>query len=236
MYTTDGNFFELTLKQKITFFTISLVLNTFGSALSLSTALGTAPWTAAGHNLSIYQPRWSVTFSLMVICLVIAILNVILGQHSIKKFIGSLVFGFFFGAGVGVFVGVFDHLNIHALPLITRIVIDIIAICLVGCAISIYQRLNWIIHSVDDLTNVLRFNYFKGNASYAQMSAFLIAIGVSVFCFLMTKRWEAIGMGTAFSFFCQGYNIAWSDRYIFPKLIHRNVYLDSTLQPKKPTA
>nr|MWN21783.1 hypothetical protein [Leuconostoc lactis] len=38
MYYLDGQFYQLGLKQKISFFAISLMLNSFGNGLSVATA------------------------------------------------------------------------------------------------------------------------------------------------------------------------------------------------------
>ena len=42
MYYIDGQFYQLGLKQKISFFIVSLVINSFGNGLSVASDMGSA--------------------------------------------------------------------------------------------------------------------------------------------------------------------------------------------------
>lgn len=224
MYIVDGQYFELTLKQKLFFFIISLVINAFGNGLSVATAMGSAPWTAAGANLS-NATQWPISVFLAIIAVSIALINMILLRKiDWPRFFGNIIFGLSFSWLVGVFSKLFIAYGIQNISWTLRLPIDIFAVFLIGVAISIYQRANWIMHPLDDLTNILRFNYFFGNASKAQMSNFVIAITLSLIAFLFSHQLVALGVGTVFSFLLQGHNIAWTDRHLFKRLVHGDVY------------
>ena len=54
----------------------------------------------------------------------------------------------------------------HSLPMVVLyVLINFLGVTLIGVAISIYQRVNLVLHPADDLFQILRFRYFKGNAT-----------------------------------------------------------------------
>ncbi|MGX7042651.1 hypothetical protein [Leuconostoc holzapfelii] len=223
MYYIDGQFFQLGLKQKISFFAISLIINSFGNGLSVATAMGSAPWTAGAANLA-HLTGWQIGLFLALFATVIAFLNMLLAMNfNWPRLLGNVLFGLSFSLLVGVFSNFFIQIGVQTLPWWARLPLDFFAIWNIGVAISIYQRVNWILHPLDDLTNILRFDYFHGNASKAQMSNFIVAIGISAVAFLISHQIVALGLGTLVSFFFQGRNIAWADRHLFKHLVHGDV-------------
>ena len=223
MYYIDGQFFQLGLKQKISFFAISLIINSFGNGLSVATAMGSAPWTAGAANLA-HLTGWQIGLFLALFATVIAFLNMLLAMNfNWPRLLGNVLFGLSFSLLVGVFSNFFIQIGVQTLPWWARLPLDFFAIWNIGVAISIYQRVNWILHPLDDLTNILRFDYFHGNASKAQMSNFIVAIGISAAAFLISHQIVALGLGTLVSFFFQGRNIAWADRHLFKHLVHGDV-------------
>ena len=97
----------------------------------------------------------------------------------------------------------------------------------VGSGISISQRVNLVLHPWDELTNLLRFKYFKGKAHQAQLAAFAIPCIITLMVWLVTRQLYAVNIGTVISFFCQGKLIGWADMRVFPALTHRLPLLDS---------
>lgn len=223
MYYIDGQFYQLGLKQKLSFFAISLIINSFGNGLSVATTMGSAPWTAGAANLA-NVTGWQIGIFLAIFATTVAFLNMFLAMtFNWLRLLGNVLFGLSFSLLVGVFSNFFIQMGIHSLSWVWRLPLDFFAIWTIGVAISIYQRVNWVLHPLDDLTNILRFDYFHGNASKAQMSNFIIAIGISFIAFILSHQIVALGLGTLVSFFFQGRNIAWADRRIFKHLVHGDV-------------
>lgn len=223
MYYIDGQFYQLGYKQKISFFFISLIINSFGNGLSVASAMGSAPWTASAANLS-NTTGWQISIFLAITAVSVAFLNMWLAMHiNWLRLLGNILFGMAFSILVGVFANYFVSLGIRQLSWWWRIPLDLFGIWTIGVAISIYQRVNWILHPLDDLTNILRFDYFRGNASKAQMSNFAVAIGISIICLIISHQIVALGIGTVMSFLLQGRNIAWADRHIFKRLVHGDI-------------
>ncbi|HEY4399370.1 MAG TPA: hypothetical protein VGM95_02455 [Lactobacillaceae bacterium] len=221
MYKLDGQLVELTWLQRFSFFFVSLVVNSFGNALSVASDLGSAPWTASAANLA-HTFGGPISWYLMIYTVLIGLLNmVLLGVWNWRRFTGNLIFGLSFSYLVGFFAQFLSQtLQVSAAPVAARFVLDVLAIYLIGVSISVYQRVNWLLHPLDDLTNILRFKFFKGSATAGQMSNFVIALLISLTCYAFSGALVALGIGTLISFFLQGKNIGLSDRIIFPNLIH----------------
>lgn len=92
---------------------------------------------------------------------------------------------------------------------------------MIAVAISIYQRLNLILHPIDEMTNILRFQYFNGNANLAQWVNFSVPALLILILGLIYRQVVAVNIGTAFALIFQGTLINSADRFIFPKLKHR---------------
>jgi uncharacterized membrane protein YczE len=137
-----------------------------------------------------------------------------------RRVLGNLFFLVPFGYLVGAWGGIFRGLGVGQLHWALRLALDIGGLVMVATAVSIYQRVNVILHPNDDMTNIMRFKYFHGSAPRAQLVNFavpLIVIGVVV---LFSHRITAFNLGTAFSFFSQGPIIAWADTHVFRHLTH----------------
>lgn len=103
MYYLDGQFYQLGLKQKISFFAISLMLNSFGNGLSVATAMGSAPWTAGAANLA-HLTGWQIGIFLALFATSIAFLNMFLAMNfNWIRFTGNVLFGLSFSLLVGIF-------------------------------------------------------------------------------------------------------------------------------------
>lgn len=234
MLNHDGQYFELSFKQFLFYFILSLTLDALGNGLSVSTNLGSAPWTAGAANLA-NLTGLPITLFLALTTVLVAIANMFFA-HKLdwRRFFGNILFGLLFSFLAGLFTGFFNLFHLVAYPLWAKIILDMIGLTTIGIGISIYQRVNVILHPIDDLTNILRFSYFHGSAPKAQMSNFVVGIMISLVCWLLSGTVVALNIGTAFAFFCQGPIIAWSDRHIFPMLVHGNLDKSHKDIPQQP--
>ena len=154
------------------YFIFSIFLNSLGNALTVAINLGSALWTAAAVNLSKVLP---ITLSVMLILsgsIVIVTNIIILGRFDFKRVLGNLIFMVPFSWLVGVFEVQLLKLHITHLPLWSQVILDCLGVVLIAVAISIYQRINWMLHPVDDLMQIIRFKYLQGNATVAQLIVF----------------------------------------------------------------
>ncbi|KRL06206.1 hypothetical protein [Liquorilactobacillus oeni] len=205
------------------YFIFSILLNSLGNALTVSLNLGSALWTAAAVNVS-HALTIQLGLILFVEGILVILLNLILvGRISFKRIIGNLLFMVSFSYLIGeiseklIFLGI-DNLN---LPL--RVLLDCVGIVLISTAISIYQRVNLIMHPCDDLMQILRFKFFKGNPSIAQLVSFIPPIIAIIFAMVITGKIYAINIGTLFALFFQGALVGVADRTVFPTLKHHNL-------------
>ncbi len=94
---------------------------------------------------------------------------------------------------------------------------------MIAVAISIYQRINWMLHPVDDLMQIIRFKYLQGNATVAQLIVFTPPIVAIVISLLVTHQLYAINIGTLFALAFQGTMVGIADKVVFPSLKHQNL-------------
>ncbi|MCP0887286.1 hypothetical protein LB941_08065 [Ligilactobacillus sp. WILCCON 0076] len=205
------------------YFFLSIILNSIGNALTVAINLGSALWTAASVNLD-HVLAVSLSLMMFVPSFLIIIVNIIiLKKVSLSRIIGNLVFLVPFSLLVGQFSTLLGNTGINNLAFPIRIALDCLGVCLISVAISLYQRVNWMLHPVDDLMQIVRFKYFKGNSVIAQLVVFtppLIAIIISV---IITHQIYAVNIGTIFALVFQGALVGIADKYIFPSLKHQNI-------------
>lgn len=123
-------------------------------------------------------------------------------------------------ASLSLNLPIFFQPFIVGLPLIIKILIDLIGIWAIGVGISIIQRTNFVMHPLDGLTNLARFKFFHGSAPLGQISNFIVAVSISLVCWLISGKILGYGIGTLYCFFLQGNNIAWGDKHLFKHLLH----------------
>lgn len=210
----------LTLQEKIYYLSISILLNTFGNALTVSMNMGSSMWTAASVNISNYFPIQLGTVLLFNALLGI-ILNIIIDKKiDIPLIIGNFAFIFPFSVMVQFFVQGMGWLGLPGLPVWLRLLLNVAGIFLIAIAISIYQRVNWIIHPLDELTNTLRFKFCNGNPVHAQLLTFSIPIAMLIIMFVLSGHLYAVNLGTIAALLCQGAWIDWADKRVFASLPH----------------
>lgn len=212
---------SLTTAETVFYFTFSIILNSFANALTISTNLGSALWTASAANLSelLKVNLGSVLFVYGI--LVVVFNTILLRKIDWMRMIGNLVFITPFSFLVQIMTQWLSTLHIVQMPLLIRLVLDLVGILLVAIAVSIYQRVNLVLHPNDDLAYILRFKYLHGNPSRAQIVSFIPPLIVLIISGILMKHLVAVNIGTVVALFFQGSLIGWSDKYVFPKLRHK---------------
>ncbi|USS93115.1 fructose permease [Fructilactobacillus ixorae] len=239
----------ISMKTSIMFFALSLVINSLGNVLTLVSSskvlpsfLGSAYWTAAETNLGIAF-HWNLFWAFLILGVVITILNAILvGHWDWGRAIGNVIFMVPFSFLIQFFNNLFvggDIFGIHMNPIVNipvadghagdwwliaiYILINFIGVAFIAIAISIYQRVNLVLHPADDLMQILRFKYFKGNAGRAMWASYIPPTIMAVIAYVMTRQFTFYGIGTIFAFLFQGNITGWADKMVFPRLKHQAV-------------
>lgn len=214
---------DLSNVRLFVYFVVSLTFNCLGNAMTVSLNLGSALWTAAAVNISDDTPL-SLSAMLFIFGVLIIITNVILlKKFDVRRIIGNLVFMVPFSALVGAFSPLLVNIGITELPLPVRVVLDCLGVVFISIAISIYQRINWMLHPADDLMQIVRFKFFKGNSSLAQFVVFLPPIAAIAVSYALTHQIYAINVGTVFALMFQGSLVGVFDKLVFTDLKHRKI-------------
>lgn len=79
------------------------------------------------------------------------------------------------------------------------------------------------LHPVDDLMQIIRFKYFKGSSTIAQLVTFTPPIVAIIISVIVSHHIYAINVGTIFALLCQGPIVGIADKVVFPSLKHRNL-------------
>ncbi|WP_283590137.1 YczE/YyaS/YitT family protein [Ligilactobacillus saerimneri] len=205
------------------YFVLSVIINSLGNALTVSINLGSALWTAASVNLAQTTPV-SLSWWLFLSGAIVILTNIIILHHfQTKRIIGNLIFMVPFASLVGIFAHFLVRWGITSLPLSLRVFLDCLGVVLIAVAISLYQRVNWMLHPVDDLMQIIRFRFFKGNSTVAQLVTFTPPLIVIFVIFGLTHHLYAINIGTIFALLFQGTLVGLADQIIFPSLKHQNI-------------
>ncbi|XXO40039.1 YczE/YyaS/YitT family protein [Lactiplantibacillus plantarum] len=207
-------------RQRFGFLVFSIILNSAANALTIATSLGSAVWTGSSVNLADWT-HISLGTTLLLYGVVVTILNqLLLGHFDRRRFISNLLYIVPFSYLVQ-FIGYFwDWLQIPALPLLPRLILNVLGLLGVAAAVSIYQRCNLIQHPNDDLSYILRFRFLHGSAIIAQWTSYLPPLTIIIVSFFATGHLRAIGFGTAFALIAQGAIMGWSAHHVFPHLKH----------------
>lgn len=218
---TDGSQRKLSLKEATFFLVLSILLNTLGNGLTVASNMGSPLWTASAANIA-----HNLNFNIGSVLIVYGILTVVVNTlilHAIEwhRIIGNLIFTIPYGLLVAFWSQLFRNLGVDGLDVWERLVITIVGICLLSFAISIYQRVNLILHPNDDMTNIIRFKYVHGNAAIAQYLNFAIPLIIIIILWLIYGSIVSFNIGTLISFTCQGPLIGWCDKHTFKHLHHR---------------
>lgn len=211
------------ISARISYFTVSILFNAFGNALTVAINLGSALWTASAVNLTHFTAV-PLDIMLFVFGIAVILMNIlILRKLEWHRIFGNIIFMIPFSYLTGYMAQLLLVFNINLLPLAVRITLDLIGICFIAAGISIYQRVNLILHPCDDLMQIIRFKYFRGSATIAQLVTFAPPIVIVLLTWLVSGRIYAINVGTIFALFFQGTLVGLFDRCLFPTLKHQHL-------------
>ncbi|KRK96906.1 hypothetical protein FD04_GL001758 [Secundilactobacillus odoratitofui DSM 19909 = JCM 15043] len=202
---------------------ISIIINSLGNALTVSLNLGSALWTASAVNLAhLFQMNLGNMLLLEGVAVILA--NALLLRHfDWHRMLGNVLFMVPFSYLVSGITHLFLMLGIQHLPLVPAVILDIVGVMFIGCGISIYQRINLILHPNDDLMQIIRFKFLHGNAVTASLVAYLTPLIIILVTFSIQHQVWAVNIGTFVALFFSGTFIALSDRYVFARLKHQRL-------------
>jgi Predicted membrane protein len=207
-------------KVRLGYLIFAIVLDAFSNAVMIDSNMGSAVWMSSAVNISsfLHSPYGTTLF-------VYAVLVTIANQILLRKFdshifISNLLFSFPFSYLVGIFSNVLNPLGLNQLPLLMRLVVNILGLVGVSIGTSIYQRCNLIQHPNDELAYLLRFKYLHGSAGWGQLLSYTPPVVIMVICFAMTGHILSVGIGTILAMFFQGVIIGISDKIVVPSLKH----------------
>lgn len=202
---------------------VSIIINSFGNALTVSLNLGSAMWTASAVNLSHLFPVSLGNMLLLEGVAVVAVNAVLLRHADWHRMLGNFCFMIPFSYLVSGLASLMVKFGITNLPLIPAVILDIVGIMMIATGISIYQRINLILHPNDDLMQIIRFRFFHGNAIVAQLVSYATPITIIVITLIIKHTIWAVNVGTVVALIFQGTFIATSDRWVFRKLKHQRL-------------
>lgn len=214
---------DQTSAQLVGMFCVSLMLNGFGNGMTVAMNLGSALWTTSAVNMSHAFSASLLTILLIEGVAVVLFNAAVLGHLDWRRITGNFIYMIPFSFLVSGFADLIKMTPLFALPLPVRVALDLIGIMCIGCATSIYQRINVVLHPNDDFMQIIRFKFLRGNAAVAQPVSFLPPIILDILCVSFTRQIYAINIGTLFSLVAQGAVIGFADTHVFPKLKHRHL-------------
>lgn len=207
-------------KQRLYYLGLSIIINSAGNALAISSNLGSAVWTGSAVNLS----KWiniPLGTTLFLYGIIVTISNqLLLGSFDRRRFFSNLLFTVPFSYLVAFFTWIFNTIGVPEQDFYIRLILDIIGLYCVAMAVSMYSRSNLIMHSNDDLAYIIRFKYIHGSAVISQWLSYIPPILIIGASYVFTGKLYAIGFGTVFALLFQGAMMKWSDTHAFPKLKH----------------
>lgn len=155
--------------------------------------------------------------------LLIIINTILIRKIDLKRIGKSIIFMVLFSYLVSWLSNILKHSLVMTMNLPMRILFDLFGICLVSLSVSMYQRVNWMLHPADDLMQIVRFKFFDGNSTKAMFAVYLPAIIIVAITFLISHQIVAINIGTIFGLLFQGPMIGICDRICFKRLKHHNL-------------
>ncbi|WP_022791075.1 fructose permease [Weissella halotolerans] len=224
---------KISMTESIMYFVFSLLINALGNVFTIVTSshihpqfLGSAYWTAAQVNLG-EALHISLFWTFLIFGMLTSLLNAaLMHKFDIKRILGNLVFMVPFSAFIDLFAGFFNKVMPDATSwpmIIAYIMINFLGVALIATGISIYQRVNLVLHPADDLMQILRFRYFHGKAGIAMWISYTPPTIMAIVAWIMTGKLKNFGLGTLFAFLCQGSITGWADKHIFPSLKHQRL-------------
>lgn len=208
------------LSGRWTFLALSILINAFFNALTVSTNMGSAIWTASAVSIS-RAAHWQLGNVLFIEGVLVAFANLLLlGKFDYFRLIRNLLFITPFSYLLAAFESVFNQLGVPNLSFGLRMILDVIGLFGVAIAVSLYQRANLIMHPNDDLPYILRFRFLHESSVYAQWLSNVPPLIIVIVIFFISGHWYSFGIGTIYNILTQGYLIGWADTHFFGVLHH----------------
>lgn len=191
-------------KQRLYYLGLSIIINSAGNALAISSNLGSAVWTGSAVNLSkwVNIPLGTTLFGYGII---VTLSNqLLLGSFDRRRFFSNLLYTVPFSYLVALFTFIFNSLGVPEMDFYVRLLLDIIGLYCVAMAVSMYARANLIMHPNDDLAYIIRFKYIYGSAVLSQRLSYIPPVVIISASYFFTGKLYAIGFGTIFALLFQG--------------------------------
>lgn len=221
MIVENGQKRRLTVPELLFYLILSIILNSFANGLAVASNLGSAVWTSSAVNLHSILPG-SLGTILFVYAIIVQLVNLLIRQHvDVRAVSANLLFAFLFSYLVQFWTHILVILTIPHFNIMVRLLLNILSICGISIATSIYQRLDVMLHPNDEFSYLIRFKFVHGSAAWAQCLSYLIPVAIIIICLFKTHRLLAVNIGTFFALFFQGAIIGWADLHVFSKLKHR---------------
>lgn len=202
------------MQNRILKLVISLILNSVGNALAISTCLGAVIWTAAGEGVAaIIQQSIGLSLTLFGV-MIIVVCCILKKKIEWVKEAGNFIFMLVFSYIIEFCTKGFVSIGVPNLPIVVRVFLNLLAVILIAAAVALYQQANLVMHPNDELMFLIRKRVKNGNAIVAQFIAYVFPVTLTVSAFLLKGSWFAIGIGTLISFLFQGFFVEQTDKVI----------------------
>lgn len=226
-------------QQRFLWLVISILLNATFNALTITTNMGSAVWTASAVNLAHWVTHstnpavasQALGLVLTIYGILVAFLDLLLiGRFDWRRLLRNILFVVPFSYLIQFIVPFWSNIVgikylhgdlSHPIQLTILVIVNMIGLFGVGAAVSLYQRANLIMHPNDDLSYIIRFRYLHGLATASQMLSYLPPVIIMICCFFANHHtlW-AVNFGTVWAFLTQGWVQGWSDRHFVKQLKH----------------
>lgn len=204
------------MKKILIYLFISLNLNAFGNALTIKINLGSAPWTGLATNAAFFF-KVPIGVTLTVVGVTALIINYFAYKDSsVKRSMFNLLFLLSFSYLVDLWYYILPDITIESYTI--RLALNILGIIFIAAGVSIYLRLNVVLHPVDELLQIFRLQVYRGNVVKAQITSLSIPLLGSLVFWIVSGNLYAVNVATLFSFLFMGYFIVFFDKYFFPNL------------------
>ncbi|WP_408869121.1 YczE/YyaS/YitT family protein [Brochothrix campestris] len=204
------------MKKILLYLFISLNLNAFGNALTIKINLGSAPWTGLSTNAAFFFDV-PISVTLTIVGVTALIINYFAyKQASLKRSFFNLLFLLSFSYLVDFWYYLIPDITIDAY--LIRLLLNVFGIVFIAAGVSIYLRLNVVLHPVDELLQVFRLQVFRGNVVKAQVTSLSIPLIGSLIFWWLSGNLYAVNVATLVSFFFMGWFIVFFDKYLFPSI------------------
>ena len=207
-------------KTRLGYLILAIIIDAFANSLMINSNMGSAVWTASAVNISsLLHSTYGTT--LFVYAVIVTFVNqLLLGKFDGHIFLSNLLFSLPFSYLVGFFSTILDPFQLNQLPIVLRLIVDVLGLIGVSVGTSIYQRCNLIQHPNDELAYLLRFKYLHGSAGWGQLLSYTPPVIIMIICYALTGKILSVGIGTILAMFCQGVIIGISDKIVLPSLKH----------------